>query len=180
MATNKPKQKKRRRSKYPGVVYLIHFDLPYYGKLHYLGWSHTPHTLTGRLHHHRNGTGARFMAVVSQAGITWSVVRTWKGDRMFERVLKERKEARRLCPVCAEREGRAVAPASYTPEQIKAAYARFQARLVRRLLVTLEARQRAILETILEKEGLSIAVSSLPALRSNPAKQSAPTDGGGD
>ena len=41
------------------------------------------------------------MEVIAAAGIAWKVVRTWRGDRAFERRLKRRKNTpRRLCPVC--------------------------------------------------------------------------------
>ena len=41
------------------------------------------------------------MEVIAAAGIGWKVVRTWAGDRAFERRLKRRKNTpRRLCPVC--------------------------------------------------------------------------------
>jgi hypothetical protein len=50
---------------------------------------------------HRGGNGARLMEVIVAAGIGWKVVRTWAGDRSFERALKRRKNTpRRLCPVC--------------------------------------------------------------------------------
>jgi hypothetical protein len=50
---------------------------------------------------HRSGNGARLMEIVTAAGIAWKVVRTWAGDRTFERSLKRRKNTpRRLCPVC--------------------------------------------------------------------------------
>jgi hypothetical protein len=41
------------------------------------------------------------LAVCRERGITWQLVRTWEGGRKFERQLKNRKEAPRLCPVCA-------------------------------------------------------------------------------
>jgi hypothetical protein len=37
---------------------------------------------------------------VSQAGIGVDLVRTWPGDRSFERRLKRRHNSPRLCPVC--------------------------------------------------------------------------------
>jgi hypothetical protein len=39
-------------------------------------------------------------------GIGFQIVRTWPGSRSFERKLKNRKNARKLCPIC-----RAQAPA---------------------------------------------------------------------
>jgi predicted GIY-YIG superfamily endonuclease len=167
MATKKKgaKKRKRRKSKFPGIVYLSHFDEPYLGKQHYLGYAKTPHTLTQRIWHHRHGSGARFMKAITEAGIEFSIVRTWKGTRMLERVLKERKEAPNLCPECSERRGHKPAPANYTPEQLQAAYARYQARLVRRIIKTLEERERARMERLLEREGAEHAIKSVSQLR---------------
>jgi predicted GIY-YIG superfamily endonuclease len=80
-----------------GICYLIHFDRRYQHAGHYLGW--TP-DLEARLEAHRTGRGARLMEVVTDAGITWHVSRTWPGGRSLERALKGRKEAPRLCPDC--------------------------------------------------------------------------------
>jgi predicted GIY-YIG superfamily endonuclease len=82
------------------VVYLIHFERPYYHARHYLG---TTNNLDQRLQQHRQGTrygGARLMEVVTQAGIAWEVVRTWPGGRQLERYLKSWKSSPRFCPVC--------------------------------------------------------------------------------
>lgn len=87
------------------VVYLIHFERPYYHARHYLG---TTNDLEHRLQQHAKGTrsgGARLMEVVTQAGIAWWVARTWIGGRELERQLKSWKSGCRLCPLCsAERE----------------------------------------------------------------------------
>ncbi len=40
------------------------------------------------------------MEVVAQAGIDFTVARTWKGDRSKERQLKKQGGASRLCPLC--------------------------------------------------------------------------------
>src|SRR5215510_1113752 len=80
------------------VIYLIHFDQPYKRARHYMGFTDD---LEERLSRHRAGNGARLMEVVTAAGITWRVARTWQGDRKLERRLKSRKEAPRLCPVCS-------------------------------------------------------------------------------
>lgn len=82
-----------------GTVYLVHLDSPLKHAAHYLGWAHTGR-LTARLEHHRRGTGARFLRAVNEAGIGWSVVRTWPGDRHLERRLKKRNGASRFCPQC--------------------------------------------------------------------------------
>jgi hypothetical protein len=41
--------------------------------------------------------------VITAAGITFVVSRTWEGDRALERRLKKRKEGPRLCPLCSGR-----------------------------------------------------------------------------
>ena len=86
-----------------GTVYLIHLDQPYKHARHYIGWASQ---LKRRIAHHRNGTGARFLQVVNEAGIDWKVVKTWEGDRSLERRLKDRHGASRFCPVCLKGEGK--------------------------------------------------------------------------
>ena len=86
------------------TVYLIHFDTPLgdlansHGQAqHYLG---STDDLKARLERHKQGNGARIMQVVSEAGISWQLVRTWEGGREMERKLKRQHNAPRLCPVC--------------------------------------------------------------------------------
>ena len=78
------------------VVYLLHFHVPYAHARHYLG---STSDLDARLAEHQRGAGARLMEVVSQAGINWTLVRAWKGDRKRERKLKNY-HRRALCPLC--------------------------------------------------------------------------------
>lgn len=79
-------------------VYLIHFQSPYKHARHYLG---STENLPNRLHLHRAGNGARLLEVISQAQITWRLVRVWQvPDRTFEGQLKHQKNAPRLCPIC--------------------------------------------------------------------------------
>lgn len=81
------------------AVYLIHLERPYKHARHYIGW--TGYDVAQRLAHHRAGQGARLLQVVAQAGIPFDVVRTWPDQpKAFERRLKRRKDARKLCPVC--------------------------------------------------------------------------------
>lgn len=80
-----------------GVVYLLHFEHPYKHARHYIGWTND---LLGRLAAHYNGSGAHLLTVITEAGIRWTLVRTWTGTRAFERELKNRKEAPVLCPIC--------------------------------------------------------------------------------
>ena len=82
----------------PGTVYLIHLASPIADHAqHYIGWAKH---LEARISHHRARTGARLLQVAVDLKIEFEVVRTWEGDRHFERKLKNRKKARMLCPVC--------------------------------------------------------------------------------
>jgi hypothetical protein len=88
-----------------GTVYLLHFDRPYKHARHYLGYTDD---LDQRIEAHRNGNGARLVEVVMQAGIGFTVARTWDGDRDLERRLKNQHNSPRLCPICnkkAKRKG---------------------------------------------------------------------------
>lgn len=82
------------------TVYLIHFETPYQHARHYLGCTTD---LAARLAAHRAGTGARLMEVITQAGISWEVARTWEGGYLLERALKQRKNGPKLCPVCIQK-----------------------------------------------------------------------------
>ncbi|MGH8710622.1 MAG: hypothetical protein ACREVA_04800 [Burkholderiales bacterium] len=86
------------QSNHESVVYLIHFDRPYKQARHYIG---SAHDLNARLAQHSTGQGARLMEVVKEAGITWTLARTWQGGRTIERRIKNRKEAPALCPICS-------------------------------------------------------------------------------
>ena len=84
------------------TVYLLHFERRYRHAGHYLGFAED---MGARLAAHRNGTGARLIQVIAQAGIGWRLARTWPdGDRALERRLKNQKHGPRLCPECAETE----------------------------------------------------------------------------
>ncbi len=83
------------------MIYLLHFDRPYRHAAHYTGFARDARTLARRLEHHRLGTGSRLMQVVTQAGIGFTLARTWPdGTRDDERRLKNRHGAGRYCPVC--------------------------------------------------------------------------------
>ena len=79
------------------IIYLLHFDRPYYRAQHYMGITTN---LPARLTDHQKGNGARLMAAITQAGIGFQVVQTWEGDRTMERHLKRQKHHWRHCPVC--------------------------------------------------------------------------------
>lgn len=81
------------------TVYLIHFDPPYKHARHYMGW--TDNGVEQRLAEHRAGRGARLTQVAAAAGCELILVRTWSNtERAHERVLKNRKNAPRMCPLC--------------------------------------------------------------------------------
>jgi predicted GIY-YIG superfamily endonuclease len=81
------------------TVYLLHFDRRYAHAGHYIG---STDNLERRIYQHRKGRGARLMEVITQAGIDFTVSRTWEGDRKKERQLKNRGGASRLCPLCKQ------------------------------------------------------------------------------
>jgi hypothetical protein len=66
----------------PGTVYLIHFQRPYKHARHYCGWVHSPTFLEPRLGAHRDGAGARLMAVITAAGIGWELVHLARQPRL--------------------------------------------------------------------------------------------------
>ena len=85
------------------MVYLLHLNTPLAHAKHYIGWSENGHTLTARLANHAAGKGSRFTQVCCERGITWTLAKIWKGkgtDKSFERKLKNRHDAQRICPIC--------------------------------------------------------------------------------
>jgi hypothetical protein len=86
------------RSYKTGTVYLIHFETKLHHAQHYIGFA--SHDLFARMRDHRKNYGARLLQVLNGIGVPWHVVRTWCGSRQFERRLKRRKNASKLCPIC--------------------------------------------------------------------------------
>ena len=80
-----------------GTIYLLHFERRYRHAGHYTGWTTD---LDQRLAEHAAGQGARLLAVVKAAGITWTLAATCSGTRSDERARKRRGGAARWCPVC--------------------------------------------------------------------------------
>jgi len=83
-----------------GYVYLLHFDKPiseHHTAQHYIGWAYR---LDSRMQQHLRGRGARFTQVARERGIGFVIAATWPGDRTYERTLKQKKHAARLCPIC--------------------------------------------------------------------------------
>jgi len=84
------------------VGYLVHFTEPYRHARHYTGWTAD---LESRLAEHQAGRGARLPQVITEAGIGWTLARTWPGTRERERQLKRQGGASLRCPICwADRE----------------------------------------------------------------------------
>lgn len=83
------------------MIYLVHFERPYKHAKHYLGYTNT--SLKARFKRHLSlaakRRGSALMRAVIEAGIEFKVVRTWPGDRIRERQLKNRGHSRR-CPIC--------------------------------------------------------------------------------
>ena len=100
-----------------GTVYLIHLGRPYRHARHYIGWTRS---LAARVAHHRAGSGSNFLRVVTGAGIDWEVVRSWEGTRSDERRLKSRRNAPRLCPVCASERAASGAKRDVHAQPVKA------------------------------------------------------------
>lgn len=93
------------------ATYLLHFSRPYVGKRrnpkakrtqvvsHYLGYA--KYDAEDRIALHREGKGARLTQVAVEAGIELVTAQIWKsGTRTDERKLKNRKNAKQLCPIC--------------------------------------------------------------------------------
>lgn len=79
-------------------VYLIHMDSPMAHAQHYIGYAES---VAKRVRKHGTSQGARMLQVARQRGITFRLARSWYGaDRSLERKLKNRKNARQLCPYC--------------------------------------------------------------------------------
>ena len=83
-----------------GIVYLLHFNQPFHHARHYVGFCESD--LARRINLHRRGqSGAKLMAALKRAGISFTLARTWIGDRDFERKLHKRHNSpARLCPLC--------------------------------------------------------------------------------
>jgi len=84
-----------------GTFYLLHFDRPVGHAAHYAGWTRS---LKGRIHHHRNGTGARLTQVARERGIGFTIAKVVAGvTRAHERRVKNMGGLGRNCPICQGR-----------------------------------------------------------------------------
>lgn len=104
MNTNDPRAESETRSQPPGTpappggtVYLLHFSQPYKHAKRYTGWASD---LKARLAEHEQGQGACLLQIIKAAGISWTLARTWPGDRKRERELKNMGGASRRCLQC--------------------------------------------------------------------------------
>jgi hypothetical protein len=81
------------------MIYILHFDEPYFHARHYVGYC-AEGKLEQRLARHRAGQGSRLMWAIELAGIEYTLALTHPGDRHFERRLKKAKNTARFCPLC--------------------------------------------------------------------------------
>lgn len=81
-----------------GTIYLLCIDPPVRHARHYLGW--TSRAAVVRLEEHVSGRGSPLVHA-ARRGSAVDLVRTWPdATRTQERALKDRKNARFLCPRC--------------------------------------------------------------------------------
>ena len=87
-----------------GSCYLLHFDKPYKHAKHYLGYvDGDDDAINERTILHYNGQGANLTKVIKEAGIGFTIARTWHNvDRHFERQLKIQGGHSRKCPICKQ------------------------------------------------------------------------------
>jgi len=79
------------------MLYILHFSEPYKHAKHYVGFTDD---FNSRMASHRNGTGARLIKVILEAGIDFEAFPISSGDRKAERKIKNQKNAARFCPKC--------------------------------------------------------------------------------
>lgn len=65
---------------------------------HYLGWGKGD--ASARLSAHMAGKGSALTRAAVALGIKFTLVRTWIGDRNLERALKDKHNAKGICPTC--------------------------------------------------------------------------------
>jgi predicted GIY-YIG superfamily endonuclease len=83
------------------AVYLIHLEQPLHHAQHYIGFTNN---INRRLLQHWRGKGSPLLRAARAAGIHFDIAFVWYGGtRLLERRLKNRKKARRLCPICNPR-----------------------------------------------------------------------------
>jgi hypothetical protein len=112
-----------------GWCYLCHFSRPL-GNLqnpraqaqHYLGWAEDEagdrEGLEQRIAEHLAGHGAKITRAAVAQGIEIVVVATWRAPLAFEKVLKRRKEAPKLCALCMAAQGQRAKRACVPTQQL--------------------------------------------------------------
>jgi putative endonuclease len=111
-----------------GFCYLLHFSQPLGNPTnvraqaqHYIGFAADDGSGAGlehRIAEHLAGDGARITRAALANGIAVELVAAWRGPLALEKRLKARKEAPRLCPVCAHAAGRRVKRVEPMVEQL--------------------------------------------------------------
>jgi predicted GIY-YIG superfamily endonuclease len=82
------------------AVYLIHLEKKYKHVQHYIGG--TSLTADERFTIHNAGRGAKLLLAVKKAGISFQIARVWEHrEWKFEKELKNRKNAKKPCPICS-------------------------------------------------------------------------------
>lgn len=82
------------------TVYLLHLTPPYRHARHYLGY--TDQLPEERLKDHLEGRGSPLIRAAVGIGVEVTLARVWKRkSRTFERELKNKKNAPKLCPICS-------------------------------------------------------------------------------
>lgn len=80
------------------MVYLYHFDKPYYRAQHYLG---STQNLERRDQEHRSGHGSPLIRAALANGRTLTLIPLYPDEgRALERAIKWQKNSRRICPLC--------------------------------------------------------------------------------
>lgn len=85
-----------------GYIYLLHFSRPIspsHTTQHYIGYTAD---LAARVQAHELGHAARLTAVARERGISFEIVRVWRGSRDDERRLKKWSDGPKFCPCCQE------------------------------------------------------------------------------
>lgn len=78
----------------------MHFEPPYKHAKHYMGFTQD---VDVRYDRHVAGRGSPLVSAALAAGCVVTIERVWSDvDRNFERQLKRRKAAPRMCPKCNE------------------------------------------------------------------------------
>ena len=112
-----------------GWCYLLHLSRPLGNTQnaramaqHYSGWADDPdgdgQGLERRIAEHLAGRGAKITRAAVERGITIELVAVWRAPLAFEKQLKRRKEAPRLCPICCKAHGRKIKIVQVVPEQL--------------------------------------------------------------